>query len=175
MKNSNFSTREMGRIAIFAALTAILAFVVIPLPFSPVPVSGQTLGVMLAGLYLSGRNAFFSQLIYTFLGVIGLPVFAGGSSGIGVLFGPSGGFIWGFLLGAYIIGKLTEDESNKSWIINTGILVTGGVVAIYFPGLIQFSLLMGVSIIEAFSMVVFPFLPGDILKIIVSLFMYKKI
>ena len=173
--NSNFTVQEMGRIALFAALTSILAFIIVPLPLSPVPVSGQTLGVMLAGIFLKGRNAFFSQFIYILMGIIGLPIFAGGSSGIGVLLGPTGGFIWGFLIGAYIIGKLTEKEFNTPWLGNSLSLILGGVIAIYIPGVIQYVIVMGVSVKEAISVAVIPFLPGDVFKIIVGLMVSRKV
>ena len=173
MDNSNYSIQEMGRIAIFAAVTSVLAFITIPLPFSPVPVTGQTLGVMLAGVFLSGRNAFMSQVVYVLLGIAGLPVFSGGRSGIGILMGPTGGYIWGFILGAFVIGYFFN--KNLSLINKIGILIAGGVAVIYVCGLFQFIIVTDRSIIDAISLTMLPYLPGDVLKILITLFVSNKI
>ena len=173
--NNNFRVQEMGRIALFAALTSVLAFVSIPLPFSPVPVSGQTLGVMLAGIFLTGRNAAVSQFIYTLLGVVGLPVFAGGRSGIGILFGATGGYIWGFIIGAYVIGKITEGKFKDRWLRKLVALVVGGVVVIYILGMAQFMFVMDASLGKAISATMLPFLPGDAFKILVAILIGQKI
>jgi biotin transport system substrate-specific component len=173
--NNSFSIQEMGRIALLAAVTCVLAFVIIPLPFSPVAVSGQTLGVMLAGLILSGRNAAVSQFVYVLLGIVGLPVFAGGQSGIGVLFGPTGGYIWGFVIGAYIIGKLTESKWKNIWLQKLMALIIGGVIVIYIFGLFQFMLVMDVSLGKAISLTMLPFLPGDVFKILIAILISQKI
>lgn len=175
MKNSKITIREMSRSAIFAAITGILAFVIIPLPFSPVPVSGQTLGVMLAGVYLLPRNAVMSQVIYILLGLIGVPVFAGGSSGPGVLLGPTGGFIWGFLLSAYFISKFTTQGSGKKFKRDLLVLITGGILMIYIPGVIQLILITQITPVQALTTAVLPFLPGDILKILAVILIKNRL
>ena len=173
MNNTYLRTRRIILIALFAALTSLLAYVSIPLPFSPVPITGQTLGVMLAGLLLSGSDALLSQVVYILLGVFGLPVFSGGSSGIGVLFGPSGGFIIGFLAAAFFIGKFTGKETGfKNDIM---VLFLGGIVIIYITGIIQLMLVLDLSLKAAFMTGALPYLPGGIIKIMAAVAMGNKI
>ncbi|MFW6309273.1 MAG: biotin transporter BioY [bacterium] len=167
------SIHKIVQIAFFAALTVVLAFISIPLPFSPVPITGQTLGVMLAGYLLKGKDAFLSQLIYVLMGVIGLPVFAGGSSGPGVLFGPGGGFIWGFLLAAYFIGKFTQ--KNKTSHKDILVLIIGGILLIYLLGAIQMILVLDLSFREVFFSSILPYLPGDFLKIFITFTVGRRI
>ena len=87
-----FSVRDMVLIALFAALTSIMAYISIPMPGGLPPVTGQSFAVMLAGLLLGARKGAMSQIIYILLGVAGLPVFAGATAGVGVLAGFTGGF-----------------------------------------------------------------------------------
>lgn len=92
--------------ALFAAIIGIMAQITIPLPY--VPITGQTLAVGLAATILGKRYGVFSVLVYIMLGIAGLPVFSGMSSGIGVVFGPTGGYIIGFIPAAFLIGWLLE-------------------------------------------------------------------
>ncbi|MCB1035342.1 MAG: biotin transporter BioY, partial [Acidobacteria bacterium] len=96
-------------LSILAAATAIAGGAVLAFPFpgSPVPVTLQTLAVLLAGALLGSRNGELAVLLYILAGVLGLPVFARGASGIGVLLGPSGGYLLGFVGGAWLTGYLT--------------------------------------------------------------------
>lgn len=91
-----------------ASIIAVLSFISIPLPFSPVPITLQTLGVMLSGLLLGPQLGSISVGLYLIAGTLGLPIFAGGAAGIGVLMGPSGGYLLGFLPGAWMIGTLSH-------------------------------------------------------------------
>ncbi|MFW6238550.1 MAG: biotin transporter BioY [Halanaerobiales bacterium] len=170
---SIFTVRGMVYTSIFAALTAVSAYLVIPL--GPVPITGQTLMVMLAGFILGARKGALSQIVYILLGVIGLPVFSGGSSGIGVLFGPTGGFIWGFVIGAFVIGLISEIGEGDSPIIQVIALIVGGMLIIYTTGTIQYMRVAGVSFTKAFSGTVLPFIPGDILKVIAAYFVGRKL
>ena len=170
-----FSIKEMGRIALFAALISILAFVIIPLPFSPVPVSGQSLGVMLAGLFLKPKAAVMSILIYILMGVIGIPVFSGGTSGPGILLGPTGGYIWGFIIGAYLISRQIRIDTNYSIFFQIIALITGGLIIIYITGTWQYMLVTGTDFSQAVTATVIPFIPGDILKVLVALLIKNKL
>ncbi|MFW5991595.1 MAG: biotin transporter BioY [Halanaerobiaceae bacterium] len=174
MTNSNFSVRDLTQIGLFAALTGVLAFISVPLPFSPVPVSGQTLGVMLAGVLLGSRKGALSQVVYVILGSIGLPIFSGGTSGIGVLFGPTGGYIWGFIIGAYIIGKIIEIKEEPGIIWKAAALITGGILVIYLTGVLQLMLAAKMSLAKAITAGVLPFIPGGIFKIIVTLLISQR-
>ena len=103
--------------SMFGAATAVGAFISIPIP--PVPITLQTLFTYLAGALLGGRLGALSQFVYLLLGVMGLPVFALGKAGFGVLFGPTGGYIIGFIGSAYVIGTMIETKNNPGilWIL----------------------------------------------------------
>lgn len=169
------STRDIVLVSLFTALTALLAlFVTIPLPFSPVPLTGQSLAVMLAGGILGARRGFLSQLVYVLLGAAGVPVFAGGQAGIGVLAGPRGGFLWGFMMGAFVIGKLVEKKKKPPVLFLVTAMLAGGVMVVYIPGIIQLSLVTSMSLPEALAAML-PYLPGDVLKAIVAAFLTRRV
>jgi biotin transport system substrate-specific component len=152
--------------ALLAGLTAVLAFIAIPLPFSPVPVTGQTFGVMLGGTLLGPRIAATGQIVYLLLGVLGLPVFSGGTAGLGVLFGPTGGYAWAFVPGAYVAGYMA---GNRPTLARTFFAtVTGGIVVIYLLGAAQLSLVTRLGMHEVLAVGVLPFLPGDVVKAIAA-------
>lgn len=109
MAESNIKLRMMIVTALFAAIIGVLAQVTIPLPL--VPITGQTLAIGLAATILGARYGTISVLVYLGLGAVGVPVFAGMSGGIGVLFGPTGGFLFGFIPTAFVIGYYLEKTS----------------------------------------------------------------
>ncbi|MGE5574284.1 MAG: biotin transporter BioY [Bacteroidota bacterium] len=158
---------SLTRIALFAAITSVLAFVSVPLPFSPVPVTAQSLAAMLAGLLLGPREGALSQLLYVLLGAAGMPIFAGNTSGIGVLAGPTGGYLWGFAAGAYVIGSMVQKRANVKP-PGTGFsvfaCVVGGVVVVYLFGILQLSLTTRLPLGKAIVAGALPFIPGDLLK-----------
>ena len=130
------------------------AFISIPLP-GAVPFTLQTAVIYFAALYLSKKECFFSILIYILTGVIGLPVFSGGSSGLGALFGPTGGFIFGFLVMAFVIGTF-NDSAYFSIIIGTFVL--------YICGVTWFMIKMNADLYTALTYCVFPFILSDTVK-----------
>jgi len=162
MAGSDSSLRRMVYAAMFGALTATGAFIVIPL--QPVPISLQTLFCSLAGILLGGYTGALSQVVYIMLGIIGLPVFAGGKAGLGTLLGPTGGYLIGFIAAAFVIGKIMEArrEAGLIWIILA--LLMGNLV-IYALGMLQLSLVAHLSLIKSLLVGVMPFLPGDLLKL----------
>lgn len=172
MKNEKVSVRGMVYAAMFAAGTAAGAYILIPLP--PVPITLQTLFLNLAGALLGGRLGALSQVVYVLLGVIGLPVFAGGKAGMGVLLGPTGGYLIGFIVAAYVVGKLIEIKKKPDFIWNLFSMVAGTIV-IYVFGVIQLSFIAKLSISKSISVGVLPFLIGDALKIIAAALIILKI
>jgi len=164
--------RQMTLISLFAALTAVGAFISIPL--YPVPLTLQTLFTLLAGMTLGSILGATSQAIYVLLGIIGLPVFAGFKAGIGILFGPTGGFLLGFIISSYIIGKMIELKKEKN-IFYYFLVGLSGTIIIYLIGVTQLSLVTGMGIKRAVVVGMFPFLPGDILKIIAASFIANKV
>ena len=169
---SKINIRQMTLISLFAALTAVGAF--LSLPLQPVPLSLQTLFTLLAGMVLGSARGALSQVIYVFLGVIGLPVFAGFKAGIGILFGPSGGFLWGFIICAFLVGKMAEGKRGKNifYYFLVGLM---GTIIIYILGIAQLSLVLGIGIRKAIAIGMLPFLLGDILKIIAASFITHKL
>jgi biotin transport system substrate-specific component len=151
--------------AMFGAMTAIGAFIVIPL--QPVPISLQSLFCGLAGILLGGYTGALSQVVYVLLGIIGLPVFAGGKAGLGTLFGPTGGYLIGFIIAAFVIGKMVEVRREPGLIWMGMALVVGNLV-IYALGILQLSFVADISLIKSLLVGVIPFLPGDLLKLVAA-------
>lgn len=166
VKNSAYGgSRGMILAALFAALTAVLAQIQIPLPFTPVPVSGQSFGPMLAGLVLGPRLGFASQLVYLALGLVGAPVFSGGASGPAQFVGPTGGYLIGFVLGAAVTGGVAR---IKLWVpaVRFGAAAAlGGVVTVYLVGVPWLAASLGLPMGEAVAVGVLPFLLGDLFKV----------
>ena len=148
--------------SLFIGLCAQVAVLV---PFSPVPVTGQTFAVLMAGALLGRRRGGLCILAYIIEGAVGLPVFAMGRAGVGVLLGPTGGYLAGFVAGAYIVGLLAE----RGWDRRVGAAVLAmvlGNLAIYCFGLLWLSCLMGISGVLAVGL--YPFLIGDALKVLLA-------
>lgn len=158
------AARDLALMAMFAAVTAVLAYVRIPLPFSPVPITGQTFGLMLAGLLLGPRLAALSQAVYLLMGLVGLPVFAGGMAGPGVLAGPTGGYLWAHVPGAYIVGLVAGSRRELSAARAVTAAAAGGIVAVYVLGVWQLGAVTGMDWRAALAAGALPFLPGDALK-----------
>lgn len=166
------SIQGMSYAAMFGAMTAIGAYIIIPLPV--VPITLQTFVMYLAASLLGGRLGALSQTVYILLGVIGLPVFAGGKAGLGVLIGPTGGYLMGFIIGAYIIGKMLESRKHSGyvWIALSLILATA---VIYICGVAQLLVVAQLSLKKAIIAGVLPFLIGDVIKIAAATLLITKI
>ena len=167
-----FSIHRLVWIALMAALTAVGAVVSIPLgPISPVPVSLQTMFVLLAGFILGPRGGALAVLLYLAAGLIGLPVFAGGKSGLAAFLGPTGGFLLGFAPGAMIAGAARRDPVRPLPALlayaaaSTAVMLTLGTV--------QLAALLQISIGKALAVGVVPFLPGAVVKCLGAAFIYR--
>lgn len=147
-------------------LIALSAQYAIQIPISPVPITGQTLVVLLAGFILGKKRAASAVGVYLLQGAAGLPFFAGGKSGLGILFGPTGGYLFGFLSAAYIVGMLTELQHKHSlWQAATALVI--GNIFIYLFGLVWLARYVGET--QVLQMGLYPFLIGDALKLAVGL------
>jgi len=166
--------QDILNVALFSALTAIGALISIPLPFSHVPITLQTLFTYMAGAFLGSYLGALSQLIYVLMGVTGLPIFAKGSAGIPVLLGPTGGYLVGFIPGAFVIGKLAEMKKNPSF-RRLLICMTAGTVVIYVLGVLQLMNWVRIGVKEAIVLGVLPFIVGDALKILAAAYMTIRI
>lgn len=166
-------TKGMILCALFAALTAVGGLIAVPLPFTPVPITLQTFFTFLAGALLGKYLGALSQLIYLLLGVVGLPVFAKGSSGIGVLLGPSGGYLVGFIPAAFLVGYLLERrEKPPLGLIFLAMVV--GLLAIYLPGVGWLMWVAKLNLVKGLLLGVLPFLPGDGVKIVVGALIVRR-
>ncbi len=146
--------------ALFAAITAVLAQVTIPLPL--VPITGQTLGVCLAATILGSRLGALSMIIYALLGTFGIPVFSKASGGFQVILGPTGGYIIGFIVTAFIIGKILERARltfSMAMIANLA-----GIVVTLVIGMIQLKMVAHLSWDKAFAVGIYPFIAGELIK-----------
>ena len=144
-----------------AAFVGVSAQIVIPLPFTPVPLTLQTFAVLLAGGVLGSLRGALAMVIYAAVGSVGIPWFAEGRSGFG---GATFGYIVGFILAAYIVGKIAESGATRTAIRTAGLMVVGNLV-IYAIGVPWLALSIGVSFTEALALGALPFLIGDALKI----------
>ncbi|MFB6709803.1 biotin transporter BioY [Streptomyces sp. NPDC056333] len=143
-----------------AALTGIAAQIAVPIPGSPVPVTGQTFAALLVGTALGARRGFLSLAVYALVGMVGMPWFAGGSSGAG---GASFGYVLGMLLAATVVGDLARRGGDRSVLRTAGTMVLGSAI-IYAVGVPYLALSTGMSASAAIAAGLVPFLLGDALK-----------
>lgn len=159
--------RKMVFASLFAAMMAVGAYIRIPLPASPVPITLQTLFVLLAAGMLGARWGTISVIVYLLLGIAGLPVFSGGSSGLGMVFGPTGGFLIGFVFGAFIIGCLSDRYGTKKVGFNI-IFMLAGLFVIYVLGILQLMHVADLSFAQAIALGLVPYLPGAVIKLVTA-------
>jgi biotin transport system substrate-specific component len=162
-------TRDVVFIALFAAIVAALAvFPPITLPVVGVPVTAQSLGVMLAGGVLGATRGGLALVLFLVLVALGLPLLAGGRGGFGVFLGPSGGFLVGWIVSAIAIGFLTELFWNRlNYVVALAICLAGGVVLLYAIGVPWIAAVAKIPVGAALTGSL-PFIPGDIVKALVA-------
>lgn len=173
---------------VFAALTAICSQISIPLPFTPVPINLATLSVFLAGSLLGARLGTLSQFVYVFLGFLGLPVFSQFSGGPAIVLGPTGGYIIGYIIAAFIAGILVR-TCNRAAALRTArgqspaalqmvavpLSLAAALFACYLLGTLWFMHLTAAPLPVALVKCVFPFLPGDALKILLASWLIARL
>jgi biotin transport system substrate-specific component len=158
--------RDVILIGLGALFMAALAQVKIPLPFTPVPLTGQTFAVLLVGAALGSRRGAVAMALYIALGALGLPVFAGGASGMDYLSGATLGYLVGFVMAAYVIGLLAERGLERS--VRTSLIpFLLGMIIIYICGVAWLTIILG-SLSQAVVAGVVPFLIGDTIKLIAA-------
>ena len=171
-------SREISMVALFTALTAVGAFIAIPL--GPVPITLQSFFVILSGICLGHKLGALSQILYVFLGLVGVPIFSGFSGGLQSILKPSFGFIIGFVFASYFAGRISHSKNGisslKIWIsfiVATIIIYLFGLPYMYYI----LNVVMGssLSLSYIFKIGCLLFLPGDILKIIIGSVIGKKI
>jgi len=158
--------RDLTLIVLGTLFTAILAQVQIPLPFTPIPLTGQTFAVLLVAAALGSKRGVASMVLYLTLGALGLPFFAGGAHGFNVIIGATGGYLVGFIVSAYVIGLLAERGLERS--VRTSIIpFLVGTVIIYACGVTWLEIVLG-SFSKAITLGLVPFLIGDVIKLVAA-------
>lgn len=154
--------RQVGLVIGFSLLTALSAQIVIPI--GPVPITGQTFAVLLAGALLGSRLGAMAMIAYLIEGASGLPFFVGGAGGVAHLMGQTGGYLIAFPAAAFITGAFAEQGWDRKYLTAVAAMAAGSVVIIVF-GCLWFSFLTRTSPLVAFQFTVLKFIPGDIIKI----------
>ena len=176
MTTMKLSSKDITQIGMFAALTAIGAFISIPV--GPVPITLQSFFVLLSGITLGSRKAMYSQIAYILLGLTGLPIFSGFSGGFQHMLKPSFGFLIGYIAAAYCVGKIAEKQKTAA---NLSLAVLAGTAVLYAIGLpymyyiLNIMLAKNFSIMQVLNMGMLMFIPGDTLKAIIAVFVGKKL
>ncbi len=163
-------SKELSLVALFAALTAVGGF--ISIPFYPVPLTLQVFFVLLSGAVLGKRLGALSQVVYVGIGAIGAPVFHNLTGGLGILLGPTGGFLLGFIPGAYVSG-LVYEKMKSDKLRFSGLLLS--LAPIYLLGITWLSFVTGMPIKNAALVGGIPFIPGDFVKSILVFLVEKKV
>lgn len=164
-------TKEWVLVGLFAALTAVGAVIRVPL-LPEMPMTMQTLFVVMAGLLLGARGAFYSQAVYVFLGLAGIPVFAQGGGGLAYVATPTFGFLLGFMLGAPVTGWV--DRLLRRWplVVRSMVAAAAGMIVLYglgAPWVFFFRIMTGNVIpVGVFIMSLAPILLGDVIKIVAA-------
>ncbi|WP_406139869.1 biotin transporter BioY [Streptomyces sp. NBC_01089] len=153
-------TRDIALVLGGAALTGIAAQIAVPIPGSPVPVTGQTFAALLVGASLGARRGFLSLAVYALVGMAGMPWFADGKAGPG---GATFGYVLGMLLASAVVGALARRGGDRSVLRTAGTMVLGSAI-IYAVGVPYLALTTGMSASAAIAAGLVPFLIGDALK-----------
>lgn len=163
------NVQSMAQIALCTTILCISSYIIIPLPFTPIVLSMQTVMVNLIGLLLNPGQAAWCVLIYLMMGLVGLPVFSGGTSGAGKLFGPTGGFYFGFLAAVVVISLL---KGRKIHTVRYALVtIFAGIPIQHFFAVLFMCFHNGYNIRAAVMTVSLPFLPGDIVKCVTASFL----
>lgn len=149
-------------------LVALSAQIAMPLPFTPVPVTAQTLSVLLVGAVLGSARGTLAILTYLAEGAVGLPVFAGGKAGLAVLAGPTGGYLIGFVVAAFVTGYLAERRWDRN-VVTSFLAMSIGNVIIFAFGLLILAGYVGFDKVLALGF--YPFWMGDIVKLALATFL----
>jgi len=176
MTTTKLTAKDITQIGMFAALTAIGAFITIPV--GPVPITMQSFFVLLAGIILGSKKAVYSQVAYVLLGLSGLPIFSGFSGGFQHMLKPSAGFLLGYIAMAYCVGKIAERENaarNISFAVIAGTAVLYAVGLPYMYGILNIMLSKNLNIMQVLNMGMFMFIPGDVLKAVIAVYVGQNI
>jgi biotin transport system substrate-specific component len=161
------AVRDILLVVAYAGLVGLLAQVVILLPFTPVPITGQTFGVLLGGMALGWRRAAAGMALYVALGLVGLPWFASGAGGFAILRAPSFGYLIGFFVAALVLGRLAEMRFDRNPLLTLGAMIAGNVI-IYLFGVSWLMAVIHVDLATGVALGLTPFLLGDAIKALLA-------
>ncbi len=158
---------------LMACLTGIMAQIIIPLPWTPVPITAQTFAVLCSGLFLGKKYGCLSQILYIVLGIAFIPWFGGMTGGLEIFLGSTCGFFIGFVIASYFIGYITERYAKARNFTRMAIVIgIANFALIYIPGLAGLALWSGLTqaaplgVVDLLMMGLVPFIAGDIVKIL---------
>lgn len=171
--NHTIQLRMMVFASLMTALIAIGGYLSFPIPLIPVPIVLADFFVMLAGLLLGAAWGSASVGLFLFLGALGMPVFAGGASGVAVFFGPTGGYLIGYLLSAFVIG-LVSGKGKASSVKDFIALLLGDCV-LFGIGIVWLKTVLHVTWNKALAFGLLPFIPGTTIKIIVAVILVRTL
>ena len=160
-------------VTFFIIATTLGAYIRIPVPGTPVPITLQTFFVILSGAVLGSRLGLFSQAGYILLGAIGLPVFQGYSFGMAHILGPTGGYLIGFMAASFLMGKILERGSRNLFKITASFAI--GNAVLYALGILWLMLIYKISFINAILIGVLPFFTIELAKIFLAAVVYSRI
>lgn len=163
------NSRELSLSAFFAAILSVSALISIPL--GSISFTLQSFVVMVMGLLLPRKIAMASILTYLFLGIIGLPVFSSGRAGLMVLFGPTGGYLFGFVFALYFMTSI----SVKGFWLKLGVTLLGGIGGVYIFGILGLMYTLKLDFIKAISIGVIPFIGLDVIKAYFAVVLSEKL
>lgn len=169
IKDQSFITiKDLSICFLLSVVISLFAHVVIPLPFTPVPIATQNILCLFMGLVLGKKKGALTVFFFLIQGLVGFPVFSKGGAGIAWLLGPTGGYLVGYLMGAYITGLIVE---NKKTLLRAFLALGVGSLTIYAFGVLRLSMMIGTY--QAIILGMIPFLLGDLIKIGVVLQAYR--
>lgn len=166
-QNQALNIRMTVYASLFTALIIIGGYLSFPIPLSPVPIVLSDFFVVLAGLFLGAVWGVAGVGLYVFLGALGLPVFAGGKAGLAVLFGPTGGYLFGFIICAFVVGLICG-RGKPSAAKDLAALIVG-YVAVYAFGVPWLKAVLNLTWGKALAAGLFPFIPGTIVKVVAAM------
>lgn len=166
-QTSSSKTKTMVIIALMAAVTCILGPLSLAIPISPVPISLTNLAVYFTVYVLDRKRGTISYLLYLLIGLVGVPVFSAFTGGPGKLFGPTGGYLIGFIFMAYICGFFIDKWPSKLYMHFIGMVL--GTAVCYLFGTVWLAYQAGMGFYAALGAGVIPFIPGDLVKIVIAI------
>ena len=170
-----FNLKPLVFAALFAALTAAVSPFKIPLGFTPVPITLQTLVVLMSGAMLGPVYGALAMILYVVVGVLGLPVFAGGGSGIGAILGPTGGYLISYFIAAYAIGKTLQLRKQPKYLDYVVAMIVGTIIIYVLGAGWALVVVPGLTFLAVLVGWVLPFIIGDTIKLLIAAYIAKTV